>query len=200
MSAYRNSVQKGQNDVERANSEHFSNKHHYHYKNVEDQFTIADKQSEFRAPSEHPKNIDKLAMYPTPSQRDKTNQKAELKAEIIKLLQMLKTVDCNAELIYEEENVVEQLGRIEEFFDEICDNLSEVRDYMMTLLEYMIDDQNDDVRNIVPQLWKVIKLLRQLCPFDKQSLKFMEETPGGPTTNVTPTGDPTPGERLGRGS
>ena len=79
-------------------------------------------------------------MYPTPSQRDKMRIQTELKNEIVKLLQLLKTVDCNAELIYEEENVVEQLGRIEEFFDEICDNLSEVRDYMMTLLEYMIDD------------------------------------------------------------
>lgn len=79
-------------------------------------------------------------MYPTPSQRDKIRIQTELKNEIVKLLQLLKTIDCNAELIYEEENVVEQLGRIEEFFDEICDNLSEVRDYMMTLLEYMIDD------------------------------------------------------------
>ena len=43
MSAYHNSTHKGLKDVERANSEHFSNKHHYHYKNVEDQFTIADK-------------------------------------------------------------------------------------------------------------------------------------------------------------
>ena len=106
-------------------------------------------------------------MFPTPIQKDKIRIQAELKGEIIKLLQLLKTVDCNAELIYEEENVVEQLSRIEEFFDEISDNLSEVRDYMMTLLEYMIDDENDEVRNIVPQLWKVIKLLRQICPFDK---------------------------------
>ena len=33
MSAYHNSTRKGMKDVERANSEHFSNKHHYHYKN-----------------------------------------------------------------------------------------------------------------------------------------------------------------------
>ena len=84
-------------------------------------------------------------MFPTPRQKDKIRIQAELKGEIIKLLQLLKTVDCNAELIYEEENVVEQLSRIEEFFDEISDNLSEVRDYMMTLLEYMIDDENDEV-------------------------------------------------------
>ena len=49
----------------------------------------------------------KLAMFPTPRQKDKMRAQVELKAEIVKLLQLLKTVDCNAELIYEEENVVE---------------------------------------------------------------------------------------------
>ena len=56
-------------------------------------------------------------MYPRLSQTDKIRMKEELRVEIGKLLQQLKTVDCNKKLIYEEENVVEQVGRIEEFFD-----------------------------------------------------------------------------------
>ena len=39
MSAYHNSTRKGLKDIERANSEHYSNKHHQH--NNEDVFTIA---------------------------------------------------------------------------------------------------------------------------------------------------------------
>ena len=45
-------------------------------------------------------------------------------------------------MIYEEEHVVEHLQRIEEFFEDLIENLSEVRDYMMALLEYVVE--NDD--------------------------------------------------------
>ena len=43
-------------------------------------------------------------------------------------------------LIYEEEHVVEHLQRIEEYFEELQDNLSEVRDYMIALLERVIEN------------------------------------------------------------
>ena len=79
-------------------------------------------------------------MYPRLSQTDKIRMKEELRVEIGKLLQQLKTVDCNKKLIYEEENVVKQVERIEEFFDKVCNNLSEIRDYMITLNEHMMND------------------------------------------------------------
>ena len=38
---------------------------------------------------------------------------------------------------------MEHLQRIEEFFDELEENLSEVRDYMIALLEYVVENEDD---------------------------------------------------------
>ena len=45
-------------------------------------------------------------------------------------------------LVFEEEEVVPHLQRIEEFFDTLSDNLTEVKDYMIALLE-SVEESND---------------------------------------------------------
>ena len=65
---------------------------------------------------------------------------ASCKNEIKILLSMSVEINRNTPLIYEEEHVVEHLQRIEEYFEELQDNLSEVRDYMVALLEWVIEN------------------------------------------------------------
>ena len=63
---------------------------------------------------------------------------------------MSESIDHVTPLIYEEEHVVEHLQRIEEYFDELQDNLSEVRDYMIALLEYVMENDDANIRTMVP--------------------------------------------------
>jgi len=65
------------------------------------------------------------------------------KREITNLLRVAEQIDRITPLIYEGEHVVEHLQRIEEFFDELEENLSEVRDYMIALLEYVVENEDD---------------------------------------------------------
>ena len=55
--------------------------------------------------------------------------------------------------------MIKQLQRIEEFFDELQENLREVRDYIIVLLEYVFENDDDDKRQMVPHLEKIIELL-----------------------------------------
>ena len=81
-------------------------------------------------------------------------------------------------LIYEEEHVVEHLQRIEEYFEELQDNLSEVRDYMVALLEWVIENQDTNVKSMIAQLDKIIFLLREICPPDEIIIMPDMMTPG----------------------
>ena len=52
-----------------------------------------------------------------------------------KLIKLSIEVEKTTPLIFEEENVVQHLKRIAEFFDSLIDDLREVKDYMLALLE-----------------------------------------------------------------
>ena len=86
------------------------------------------------------------------------------KTEISSLLALSQEVDKISPLIYDGEHVVQQLQSIEMFYDTLQDNLSEVRDYMMALQEYIEEQTNDSTVQLIPNLKRVIKLLIQVCP------------------------------------
>ena len=71
---------------------------------------------------------------------------AETKVAISNLLQMAEQIDRVTPLIQDNEHVVEHLQRIEEHFENLYDNLSEVRDYMVTLLEHMMENDDANVQ------------------------------------------------------
>ena len=83
--------------------------------------------------------------------------------------------------------MIQQLQRIEEFFDELQENLSEVRDYIIVLLEYVFENDDDDMRQMVPHLEKIIELLIQVCPENH----YVNGTPGSqdltPGNHITPS-------------
>ena len=84
-----------------------------------------------------------MATYPTPEEQHRAKILTRTKQEINSLLQVAESIDRATPLIYEEEHVVEHLQRIEEFFEDLIENLSEVRDYMMALLEYVVENDDD---------------------------------------------------------
>ena len=59
---------------------------------------------------------------------------------------MAEQIDRDTPLIQDGEHVVEHLQRIEEHFENLYDNLSEVRDYMVTLLEHMMENDDANVQ------------------------------------------------------
>lgn len=143
-----------------------------------------------QAPSEHPILMGQLQKYPTLEEQNRTRILSNTKVEINILLQMSESLDRVTPLIYEEEHVVEHLQRIEEYFEELQDNLSEVRDYMVALLEYVMENDDANIRTMVPQLEKIISLLREICP--PNEMMMMMSTPGG----MTPTPMYCPSEKT----
>lgn len=64
------------------------------------------------------------------------------KIELAKLIELCIELEKVTPLVFEEEEVVPHLQRIEEFFDTLSDNLTEVKDYMIALLE-SVEESND---------------------------------------------------------
>ena len=155
-----------------------------------------------QAPSEHPAAMDKLPKYLTPAEVNQMHILKSTKNEIKILLSMSIEINRTTPLIYEEMYVVEHLQRIEEYFEELQDNLSEVRDYMVALLEWIAETQDANIKIMIPQLEKIIFLLREVCPPDDEIMVMQEEqdllvmgdtatgvgaTPGG-LVGITPMG------------
>ena len=80
------------------------------------------------------------------------------------LLSLGLEIDRVVPLIYEEEHVVEHLQRIDEFFDTLEDDLTEVRNYMIALLEFVEENEIDDIRRMIPPLSKIIKFMGMVLP------------------------------------
>ena len=105
------------------------------------------------------------------------------KREITNLLRVAQQIDRITPLIYEGEHVVEHLQRIEEFFDELEENLSEVRDYMIALLEYVVENEDDMKQQMIPYLEKIIEMLKYVIPeqdpnaYDNSTPGYQEITP-----------------------
>lgn len=97
--------------------------------------------------------------------QDRLRILSEAKHEVSIILALSIEIDKETPLIYDEEHVLPQLHNIEQFFDSLIDNLSEVRDYMITLLEYIEEEKNEDIMlKLKPPLIRVIYLLKQVCP------------------------------------
>lgn len=56
------------------------------------------------------------------------------------------------------------LRRIEEFFDTLTDDLTEVKDYMLALLEQVEESEITSMEGLIPILSNIIILLQQVCP------------------------------------
>jgi hypothetical protein len=70
-------------------------------------------------------------------------------------------------LIYEGEHVVEHLQRIDEFFMQLEDDLTEVNNYMVALLEFVVENQVPEIREMIPPLTRIIRFMREVCPADE---------------------------------
>lgn len=88
----------------------------------------------------------------------------QIKQEVSSLLTLGQQIDESEPLIYEEEHVVEHLERIDEFFDTLEDDLTEVRNYMVALLEFVEENESDDIRKMIPLLSKIIDLMAKVLP------------------------------------
>ena len=142
--------------------------------------------------------MEEFQRYPTPAEVNKLHILKNAKKEISLLLSMSEKINQTTPLIYEEMYVVEHLQRIEEYFEALQDNLSEVRDYMVALLEWLLESNSTldpSVKVMVPQLEKIIFLLREICPPDDDVdiLIDADDTQQHPAVTTTATGvTPTP--------
>ena len=89
---------------------------------------------------------------------------SEAKAEVGALRQLAESIDKDTPLIYDGEHVVKHIQSIEEFFEELGDDLSEVLIYMAALHEHFEEGQDDSTRALETQLSKVVDLLKKLSP------------------------------------
>ena len=92
-------------------------------------------------------------------------------------------IDKVTPLIFEGEEVVSHLQRIEEFFDTLTDDLTEVKDYMLAVLEQVEENESASMERLIPILSNIIILLQQVCPPEEDE----EEENGGPES-MTPGG------------
>ena len=61
----------------------------------------------------------------------------QIKVEISNLLEICSKIDQETPLIYEGEQVIEFLQKIDEFFWQVEDDLTEVKNFMVTILEFV---------------------------------------------------------------
>ena len=84
----------------------------------------------------------------------------EIKAELAKLIKLSSEIDKVTPLIFEGEDVVSHLEPIEEFFDTLTDDLTEVKEYMLSFLEEVEDTGSESMAGLIPILSKIIILLQ----------------------------------------
>ena len=66
---------------------------------------------------------------------------AQAKIEISELLQISEDVDKITPLTFDDDNVVEHLNKVVEFFDDLHDTLNEILDYMLALRDHINDQE-----------------------------------------------------------
>ena len=86
------------------------------------------------------------------------------KTELRKLIGLCEKYNQIRPLIYDEENVVEHLQRIEEFFEDLIDSPHDIKTYMEALLEsiHENEDSEENIGQISTQLSKLITTLIDL--------------------------------------
>jgi len=50
------------------------------------------------------------------------------------------------------------------------DDLTEVKNYMVVLLEFVYENQVPEIRQMIPPLTKIIRLMREVCPVEVFSI------------------------------
>jgi len=100
---------------------------------------------------------------------------AQTKHELRNLVERCVEIEKVTPLVFEEEQVVVHLRHIEEFFDQLSDNLGEVKEYMLALQEQVEESDEMIILTMVPCLATIVDYLKKLCPLDSTP----GATPGG---------------------
>ena len=103
-------------------------------------------QYEYHVEDLDPLTVKNFAIESTPEKIMRAKVLAQTKSEISNLLELSVQIGQVTPLIYEGENVIEHLQRIDEFFMQLEDDLTEVKNYMVALLEFVYENQLPEIR------------------------------------------------------
>jgi len=93
----------------------------------------------------------------------------QIKVEISNLVEICSKIDQETPLIYEGEQVIEFLKKIDEFFWQVEDDLTEVKNFMITILEFVQENKLQETRSMIVPLKNIIRLIREVCPANEDA-------------------------------